>query len=230
MNYYPANARGGANHGWLKTSHSFSFADFYDKNRMGYSALRVINEDYVDADTGFPTHGHRDMEIITIVLSGAVAHKDSMDNEAMVKPGEIQRMSAGSGVRHSEENPLNEKLHLYQIWIQPDKEGYKPSYEQKSFQESYDKYDWTLVVSNTGRQGSLKMNQNADMWIGSFKKSPEIKKTLAEKRNFWLQVMTGEVVCDGKTLKAGDALFFGDEKELALKGHADSQVLLFDLP
>mgnify|MGYP001167406542 CR=1 FL=1 len=223
--------RGGGNHGWLKSQHTFSFADYYDPEMMGFSALRVINEDYVAGGAGFPTHPHRDMEIITVVLSGAVEHKDTMGNTATVLPGEVQLMSAGTGVRHSEYNPNRlEVLHLLQIWILPDKAGYPASYAQKSFREALKSQNWVLAVSNTGRDGSLKMNQNADLWLGRVDAGTALKKELDPKRNYWIQVTKGDLTVEGEKLKAGDGLAMTQTEAIELQSAEGSELILFDLP
>lgn len=223
--------RGGGNHGWLKSQHTFSFADYYDPEMMGFSALRVINEDFVAGGAGFPTHPHRDMEIITVVLSGAVEHKDTMGNTATVLPGEVQLMSAGTGVRHSEYNPNRlEVLHLLQIWILPDKAGYPASYAQKSFREALKSQNWVLAVSNSGRDGSLKMNQDADLWLGRVDAGIKLKKDLDPKRNYWIQVTKGDLTVEGEKLKAGDGLAMTQTEAIELQSNEGSELILFDLP
>ena len=231
MQIRKSNERGGGDHGWLKSQHTFSFADYYDPENMGFSALRVINEDFVAGGTGFPTHPHRDMEIITVVLSGAVAHRDTMGNEAQVRPGEVQLMSAGTGVAHSEYNPLpREVLHLLQIWILPDKAGHKPGYGQKSFAEELKTKNWVLAVSGDGREGSLKMNQNAELWLGRLDAGQQLKKDLNPKRNYWIQITKGDLTIDGEKLVAGDGVALRQSEVAELSTTEGTEMIFFNLP
>lgn len=231
MQIRKSKERGGGDHGWLKSQHTFSFADYYDPENMGFSALRVINEDYIAGGTGFPTHPHRDMEIITVVLSGAVAHRDTMGNEAQVRPGEVQLMSAGTGVAHSEYNPLpKDVLHLLQIWILPDKAGHKPGYGQKSFAEELKEKNWVLAVSGDGRDGSLKMNQDAELWLGRLDAGQQLKKDLNPKRNYWIQITKGDLTIDGEKLSAGDGVALRQSEAAELASSQGAEMIFFNLP
>lgn len=218
--------RGYAEHGWLKSHHTFSFANYYDPNFMGFSALRVINEDYIAPSMGFGMHPHRDMEILTYVLSGAVAHKDSMGNSEIVPAGEFQLMSAGTGVRHSEFNPSDtDELHLYQIWIEPNQLGVTPRYEQARFE---DKVGGTLILSPTGEHGSFSVYQDMKLW--RYQTDGEQSLVLDTQRAYWLQVAKGSVVVNGTRYQAGDALAIIDERELATQSDEFAEFVLFDLP
>lgn len=222
--------RGGADHGWLKTKHSFSFADYYDPNMMGFRDLRVINEDEIAAGAGFPTHGHRDMEIITYVVRGRLEHKDSMGNTAQVLPGEVQHMSAGTGVMHSEYNPQSDQdLKLFQIWIQPNRRGLKPGYGQKSFAHELESGKLILTTSATGRDGSITIQQDADLWIARPKKDQTLSFPLREGRYAWIQVLNGALTVNGEALNAGDAAAITAVSELNLKAIENSEIMIFDL-
>ena len=224
-----ANERGHANHGWLDTYHSFSFANYYDPQWMGFRSLRVINDDLVMPGMDFGTHPHRDMEIITYVLSGALEHKDSMGNGRVIRPGEVQYMSAGTGVRHSEFNPSkDEAVHLLQIWIQPDRAGVTPRYAEKSMKDA-DIGTLNLVTSKAGRDGSIPIHQDADLWLAKLDSGKSVVHKLAKDRQAWVHVAEGEISLNGKTLGAGDAAAVTDEKSLELSANKPSQVLLFDL-
>jgi quercetin 2,3-dioxygenase len=224
-----ANERGHAEHGWLDTYHTFSFADYYDPEWMGFRSLRVINDDMVMPGQGFGTHPHRDMEIITYVLSGALQHKDSMGNGRVIRPGEVQYMAAGTGVQHSEFNPSpDEAVHLLQIWIVPDQKGLKPHYGEKSLAKA-PSGRFNLVVSKTGRDGSLPINQDADLYVARLEAGNQASHALKPDRHAWLHVAEGEVKLDGETLKSGDAAAFSGEKAVKLIAEKPSQVLLFDL-
>jgi hypothetical protein len=229
MNILKANERGHANHGWLDSYHSFSFADYYNPDLMGFRSLRVINDDLVMPGMGFGTHPHRDMEIITYVLGGSLEHKDSMGNGRVIRAGEVQYISAGSGVRHSEFNPSKEEAaHFLQIWIQPDAQGVKPRYAEKSFNTA-ETGKWHLVTSKTGRAGSIAIQQDADLWLGRLEAGQKLSQPLAPKRHAWLQVAEGEVIVNGQTLSGGDAAYASEETKLELSATKPSQVLLFDL-
>jgi len=229
MTMRKANERGHADHGWLNTYHTFSFADYYDPQWMGFRDLRVINDDLVMPGMGFGKHPHRDMEIITYVLSGALEHKDSMGNGRIIKPGEFQYMAAGTGVQHSEFNPSrNEAVHLLQIWIQPDKPGVKPTYGEKSCANAAPGR-LHLIASKSGRDDSIRINQGADLWLAKFSDSETVTHELKPKRHAWIHVAEGEVTLNGKTLNAGDAAAVSDEAKLELIGNGKAQVLLFDL-
>jgi quercetin 2,3-dioxygenase len=224
-----ANERGHAEHGWLDSYHTFSFAEYYDPQWMGFSSLRVINDDLVMPGMGFGTHPHRDMEIITYVLSGALEHKDSMGNGRIIRPGEVQYMSAGTGVRHSEFNPSkDEAVHLLQIWILPDQDGLNPHYAEKSLAGA-PKGQFHLVASKLGREGSLAIHQDADLYIAQLEPGNEVVQALKPGRHAWVHVAEGEVKLNGHTLKTGDAAAFFDEPAVKLSGTKPSQVLLFDL-
>jgi len=229
INIYKANERGHANHGWLDTYHSFSFADYYDPERMGFHHLRVINDDLVMPGMGFGTHPHRDMEIITYMLSGSLEHKDSMGNGRVIRTGEVQYMSAGSGVRHSEFNPSKEEAaHLLQIWIQPDATGVKPRYAEKSFAKT-ETGKLQLVTSKTGRDNSIAIHQDADLWLAKLQPKENVAHPLAANRAAWVHIAEGEITLNGQTLAGGDAAAVSREMELKLTAHKPSQVLLFDL-
>jgi len=226
----PSNERGGGDYGWLKTRHTFSFNDYSDSKWMGFRSLRVINEDWVAPGGGFPTHPHRDMEIITYVLSGKLEHKDSLGTGSVILPGDGQRMTAGRGIRHSEANASpTEAVHLLQIWILPDKSGHEPGYEQKSFPESEKHGKFRLIASNEGAEGSVKINQDAKLFVTLLAPGEEVTQPLAAKRSAWLQVAKGEIELNGKRLKQGDGAAISDEAKLKVKGIEESEVLLFDL-
>jgi redox-sensitive bicupin YhaK (pirin superfamily) len=231
------NDRGHFNHGWLDTYHSFSFADYYDPKFMGFSALRVINEDKIAAQRGFGTHPHKNMEIITYVMKGALEHKDSMGNGSLIKPGEIQYMSAGKGVFHSEWNSSPEEVHLLQIWIMPDQNAYglEPLYGQYNFLEKQKAKDgWRLLASPTGSDGSIKIRSSTHLWNSILSAGEQCRFDLSPQRSAWLQVGKGqvEVICDGKSfaLEGGDGLAIVDQKEIQILASQGSEVLLFDLP
>jgi redox-sensitive bicupin YhaK (pirin superfamily) len=226
----PSAERGGGNHGWLDTKHTFSFADYWDPKWMGFRSLRVINEDRVAPNTGFPTHPHRDMEIITYVLEGKLEHKDSLGTGSVILPGDGQRMTAGSGIRHSEFNPsTTEPVHLLQIWIQPEKAALPPSYEQKTFPEAEKRGKLRLVASRNASDGSVKINQDANLYVSLLKPEEEVTHDFAPGRYGWLQVARGAVEVNGKKLNQGDGAAITDEKQLTVKGAQDAEVLLFDL-
>jgi hypothetical protein len=225
-----AAERGHANHGWLDSYHSFSFADYQDPAHMGYGPLRVINEDRVQPGSGFGTHGHRDMEIISYVLEGALGHDDSMGNGSSIVPGDVQRMSAGTGVRHSEYNhSKSAATHFLQIWIEPRITGIKPSYEQKHFGPEEKRGRLRLIASPDGREGSVSMNQNALLYAGLFEAAEQASIELAPGRKGYVHVARGKLTANGHELSAGDALKTGAGRiDLGL-GH-DAEVLVFDLP
>ncbi len=227
----PATERGHFNHGWLDTYHSFSFADYWDPKHMGFRSLRVINEDQVAPQMGFGTHPHRDMEIITYVLEGSLAHKDSMGTGSVIRPGEVQRMSAGTGVLHSEfNNSPSEKVHLLQIWILPERRGLEPSYEQKDFPAEEKLNRFRVIASHDGRDGSVTIHQDAQLAAAILEKGKTVGYDLGKSRYAWLQVARGEITLNGKTLKAGDGAAVEKESSIELTGAADrSEVLLFDL-
>ncbi|WP_323636429.1 pirin family protein [Pectobacterium polaris] len=223
-----AQDRGHANHGWLDSWHTFSFADYYDPDFMGFSALRVINEDYIEGGQGFGTHPHKDMEILTYVLSGAVEHQDSMGNKEQVPAGEFQIMSAGTGIRHSEYNASkDEQLHLYQIWILPEKTGLTPRYEQKRFDVQQGRQ---LVLSPDAREGSLKVFQDMTLWRWALKAQEQSVYQIQADRRVWVQVVRGTVEINGQKAEASDAFAVWDETAISVHASEDSEILLFDLP
>lgn len=226
----PAGQRGGGDHGWLKTRHTFSFSDYWDPKWMGFRSLRVINEDWVAPNTGFPTHPHRDMEILTYVLEGKLGHKDSLGTGSVILPGDGQRMTAGSGIRHSEFNPsTTEPVHLLQIWILPEKDALRPSYEQKSFSEAEKRGRFRLIASREGSDGSVKINQDAELYVSLLKPAEEVAHEFGAGRHGWLQVARGSVEVNGQKLNQGDGAAISDEERVSIKASADSEVLLFDL-
>jgi redox-sensitive bicupin YhaK (pirin superfamily) len=224
-----ARERGHANHGWLDSYHSFSFADYYDPAHMGYGPLRVINEDRVSAGSGFGTHGHRDMEIISYVLEGALAHEDSMGNGSTIVPGDVQRMSAGTGVRHSEYNHNAGVTHFLQIWIEPKFTGLKPSYEQKHFPAADKRGRLRLIASADGAEGSVRLHQDARVYAGLFDGDERASVRLEPGRRAYVHVARGALTVNGEALSAGDALKT-DADALELRDGTAAEVLLFDLP
>jgi redox-sensitive bicupin YhaK (pirin superfamily) len=224
-----ADDRGHADHGWLDTHHTFSFADYYDPKHMGFRALRVINEDVVQAGQGFGTHPHRDMEIVTYVLEGALDHKDSMGTGSVIRPHDVQRMTAGTGVTHSEFNhSKKERVHLLQIWIEPEKRNLTPSYEEKRFAPEQKKNRLRLIGSRDGRDGSVTIHQDVDLYASLLDAGQSLAFTLRPKRHAWLQVIRGDVTLNGKELHAGDGVGATGE-DLALSAKSAAEVLLFDL-
>ena len=226
----PSAERGGGNHGWLNTKHTFSFSDYWDPKWMGFRSLRVINEDRVAPNTGFPAHPHRDMEIITYVLSGKLEHKDSLGTGSVILPGDGQRMTAGSGIRHSEFNPsTTEPVHFLQIWILPEKADLPPSYEQKSFPEDQKRGRLRVIASHDAREGSVKIHQDVKLYVSLLKPDEEVTHEFAKGRYGWLQVARGRVELNGKKLNQGDGAAISDETKLTIKATEDAEVLLFDL-
>jgi redox-sensitive bicupin YhaK (pirin superfamily) len=221
--------RGFADHGWLKSHHSFSFADYFNPRRMGFGNLRVINEDRIAAGTGFGTHPHRDMEIVSYVLEGALAHKDSIGNGARIVPGDVQRMTAGTGVRHSEVNGADSTTHFLQIWILPQREGLAPGYEQKHFDAAAKRGRLALVASPDGREGSLTLNADASIRAGLFDRGEQAELALDPARLAYVHVVRGQLQVNGRSLKAGDAAALADEPHLTLGQGEDAEVLVFDL-
>jgi len=225
-----SNERGHANHGWLDTHFSFSFADYYDPRFMGFRNLRVINEDYIEPAQGFPKHGHRDMEIVTYVISGELSHRDSMGNGETIFPHEVQRMTAGTGVLHSEYSSPTDRTHLLQIWILPEKQNLTPGYEQKKFPAEEKQGKLKLVASRGGDDGSVHINQDVKLYASILKNGQEVSLDLAEDRHAWLQLISGKLEVNGETLEAGDGAAVSDETEFAIRALADeSEFLLFDL-
>jgi quercetin 2,3-dioxygenase len=222
--------RGGGNYGWLNTKHTFSFSDYWDPRWMGFRSLRVMNEDHVAPASGFPTHPHSDMEIITYVLEGKLEHKDSLGTGSVILPGDGQRMTAGRGIRHSEYNPSNnEQVHLYQIWILPEKKGLEPSYEQKSFPTEEKQGKLRLIASPDAKNGSVKINQDARLYASLLAPGEEVAYSFGKNRHGWLQIAKGSVELNGETLQQGDGAAMSDEQKLTIKATKDSEVLLFDL-
>lgn len=225
-----SNERGHANHGWLDTRFTFSFADYFDPKFMGFRVLRVINEDVIEPAQGFPKHGHRDMEIITYVISGELSHRDSMGNGETVRPNEIQRMTAGTGVLHSEYSSLTDKTHLLQIWILPDKDRLTPSYEQKFFPPEEKQGKLKLVASKGGDDDSVHINQDVKLYASVLKTGEEVVLNLVEKRYAWIQLISGSLDLNGETLNAGDGAAISEETVLSIESLQDkSEFLIFDM-
>src|SRR5262245_18827452 len=222
--------RGHFDHGWLDTYHSFSFGDYYDAEQMGFRALRVINEDRVAPGSGFGMHGHRDMEIVTCVLSGALEHKDSLGHGEVLRPGEFQHMTAGRGIQHSEFNPsATEPVHLYQIWLLPREAGMPPAYSQKAFDPAGRDNRWQLVASPDGAGGSLQIQQDASIYLASLSQGNQMRFELPTNRHAWLQVLRGSLEINRTPLEAGDGLAASNEAQILLHANSPSEVMLFDL-
>ncbi|MCG8440453.1 MAG: pirin family protein [Caulobacterales bacterium] len=225
-----AQDRGATNIGWLDSRHSFSFGDYYDPRNMGIGPLRVINDDRVTPGAGFATHGHRDMEIISYVLEGGLEHKDSLGTGSVIRPGEVQRMSAGTGVRHSEYNASGtDPVRFLQIWILPEKDGLEPSYEQKPFSAEERRGRLRLVGSRDGRDGSVTIHQDADMYVGSFTAGERTDFPVRPGRGVWAHVARGSAEIAGRSLSEGDALSARDVEAIAIEGREDAEIVLFDL-
>jgi len=225
-----SKARGAANHGWLDTKFTFSFADYFDPKHMGFRSLRVINEDRIEADQGFPKHGHRDMEIVTYVISGELSHRDSMGNGETIRPHEVQRMTAGTGVLHSEYSSPTDQTHLLQIWILPEKDRLTPSYEQKLFPPEEKQGKLRLVASRGGSDGSVHINQDVKMYASILKSGDTVIYDLTENRYAWIQLISGRLEVNGETLNAGDGAAISEEAALELRSPEDStEFLLFDM-
>ena len=223
-------ARGESRTGWLDSRHTFSFADYWDRAQMGFRALRVINEDRVIPGAGFPAHGHRDMEIITYVLEGVLAHKDSLGNGATIRPGEVQRMSAGTGIVHSEFNASKkEGVHFLQIWIVPDHAGLPPSYEQKPFPPAERRGRLRLVAGPDGAEGAVTVHQDARLYLGALGAGEHVSHDIAKGRGLWLQVARGIVALDGTEMREGDGAAVEGQPSVAIAAETDAEVLLFDL-
>jgi redox-sensitive bicupin YhaK (pirin superfamily) len=226
----PSAERGHFNHGWLDTYHTFSFADYYDPAHMGFRSLRVINDDRVAPGQGFGMHGHRDMEIVTYILEGSLEHKDSMGNGSILRAGELQRMTAGTGVRHSEFNPSrSEPVHLYQIWLLPERTGLKPSYDQKAFAQNERQGKLRLVASPDGGDGSLTIHQDARLYLSILQEGEVVAHPLHPGRHAWVQVLRGNVDLNGHALFAGDGAAVSEEEKLVIESQDVSEILLFDL-
>jgi redox-sensitive bicupin YhaK (pirin superfamily) len=225
-----AEQRGHFDFGWLNTYHTFSFGDYYDPSHMGFRSLRVINEDVVQQGRGFPRHGHRDMEIFTYILQGALQHRDSMGNGSIIRPGDVQRMSAGTGVTHSESNPSpDEPVHLLQIWILPNKEGIQPDYEEKRFPEDEKRNKLRLIISPDAAEGAVKINQDARVYASVLDSSHEVVHSLESGRHAWLQLAAGSVMLNGIDLKQGDGAAVSDESTITIAAPGPAEILLFDL-
>ena len=223
--------RGHADHGWLNSYHSFSFASYQDPNHMGFGPLRVINEDRVAPGQGFGTHGHRDMEIISYVLSGALEHKDNMGNGSVLRPGYVQRMSAGKGVTHSEFNPSpDDSVHFLQIWIEPKVTGIQPGYEETKFDDAAKRGKLRLIASPDGRDGSVTIHQDAYVYASLLDGAEKVTHTLAQGRKAYVHVVSGEVMVNGQTLTTGDAAKLSGETVIEFAHSKDAEILLFDLP
>jgi redox-sensitive bicupin YhaK (pirin superfamily) len=225
-----SSERGHFDHGWLNTYHTFSFDQYYDPRYMGFRTLRVINEDFVAAGRGFPTHGHRDMEIITYILEGALKHQDSMGNGSVIRPGDVQRMTAGTGVRHSEQNASDkERVHLLQIWILPHTVGLEPGYEQKAFSEDERRGRLRLIASEDGREGSVLVHQDVSLYASILPAGKEVEHAMDERRYAWIQVARGSVSVNGEKAAQGDGAVVVGESSLRISADEDAEVLLFDL-
>ncbi|MGE3410270.1 MAG: pirin family protein [Pirellulales bacterium] len=226
-----ADERGFFDHGWLRTHHTFSFGEYHDPAFMRFRSLRVMNEDYVAPGQGFGMHPHRDMEIVTYVLSGELEHQDSMGHGEVLRPGEFQRMSAGTGIRHSEFNPSPDvPVHLYQVWLLPRERGLEPGYEQKAFPVDEKQGRLRIVASPDGREGSLTINQDARIYLATLDAGQRITHELAPGRHAWLQLLRGALDLNGKAMAAGDGAAMSDETVLSLSATSPAEVMLFDLP
>jgi len=226
----PGDERGVANFGWLDSRHSFSFGHYHDPNHMGFGVLRVINEDRVKPGAGFDTHGHRDMEIISYVLAGALEHKDSLGTGSVIRPGEVQRMTAGTGIRHSEVNPSKtDPVHFLQIWILPEREDLAPGYEQKKIPDADSRGRLRLIGSRDGRDGSVTIHQDVDLYAGSFAEGESARLVLRPGHGAWVQVARGEVVVNGERLGAGDGAAITDAEAVEIEGRNGGEVLVFDM-
>ena len=225
-----SESRGGADHGWLKSKHTFSFADYHNPSMMGFAKLRVVNEDWIEPGQGFGTHPHRDMEIVTYMIDGSLEHKDSMGNGSVIRPGELQRMTAGTGVRHSEFNhSADDQAHLLQIWILPERNGLEPGYEQKLFPSEEKSNRWRLVGSRDGRDGSLTIHQDVNLYSSELGQDNELEYVFGGRRRGFLQVVRGAIEVEGHKLVAGDAVATQDQASLSIRAATDSELLLFDM-
>ncbi len=225
-----ANERGKANYGWLDTNYTFSFSNYYDPRFMGFRSLRVINEDFIEANQGFPTHGHADMEILTYVMSGELSHKDSMGNGETIRPNEVQRMTAGTGITHSEFSSATDETHLLQIWILPEEKNLMPSYEQTFFAPEEKKSKLKLVASRAGTDDSVTIHQDVSLYSSILATGETVEHNLAENRHAWIQIVKGNLEINGETLHQGDGAAVSDEILLEIKSLEDeTEFLLFDL-
>lgn len=222
--------RGFADHGWLKSRHTFSFGEYHDPNNIGFGPLRVINEDRIAGGSGFGTHPHRDMEIISYVMTGGLEHEDSMGNKTVIRPGEVQRMSAGTGIRHSEYNHLPDtETHFFQIWIHPRHKANEPGYGQKSFERELQTRKMVLVVSQNAREGSIAIDQDADVYLSRLAEGDQVPFAVKAGRGVWIQVLRGKARIDGQDLETGDAFSSTDEGVLEISAGARSELMIFDL-
>jgi redox-sensitive bicupin YhaK (pirin superfamily) len=225
-----SHERGHFDHGWLNTYHTFSFDQYYDPRYMGFRSLRVINEDFVAPGRGFPTHGHRDMEIITYILEGGLKHEDSMGNGSIIRPGDVQRMTAGTGVRHSERNASDAaRVHLLQIWILPNAENLNPGYEQKAFSEEERRGKLRLIASNDGREDSVHLNQDVSLYASILDEGAEVERLLDPSRYGWIQVARGSIAVNGEKAEQGDGVVVVAESSLKIEARENAEILLFDL-
>lgn len=230
MNIRKAQDRGPSNLGWLKSQHTFSFGNYYDPRHMGFESLRVINDDRVAAGAGFGTHPHSNMEIISYVLDGALAHKDSMGNGSVIRPGEVQRLSAGTGMTHSEFNHSKDnEVHFLQIWFLPDEQGVKPDYEQKAFSDAEKRGQFRLVASKTGRDGSVSLHQDMDMSVALIDGDEQVTYSTSNDRALWVHVARGEVTMNGHQLSAGDGVAIREEERLSFEKGSQAEVIIFDM-
>src|SRR5215218_3465262 len=230
INIRKSNERGHFDHGWLNTYHTFSFDQYYDPRYMGFRNLRVINEDFVAGGRGFPTHGHRDMEIITYILEGALKHEDSMGTGSVIRPGDVQRMSAGTGVRHSEQNASSvERVHLLQIWILPHTIDLEPSYEQQAFSDDERRGQLRLIASEDGRDGSVTVHQDVSLFASILQADETVERSMDQTRYAWIQVARGSIDVNGESAAQGDGVVVAGEPSLTIRAEQPSELLLFDL-
>ena len=230
IEFIPADSRGAADHGWLKAKHSFSFADYYDPERMGFGSIRVINEDRIEPGQGFGTHPHNDMEIVTYIIDGALEHKDSMGNGSVIQAGDVQRMTAGTGVLHSEFNhSKSDAVHLLQIWILPQERSLQPGYEQQHFGREDKLNQWRLIASGDGRAGSMRVHQAVDLYACVLEKGYTLQHSFAPGHKGWLQIVSGTVTVNGEQMGAGDGAAIEDLQELTLESTDEVEAVLFDM-
>ena len=225
-----AESRGAADHGWLKAKHSFSFADYYDPSRMGFASIRVINEDRIEPGQGFGTHPHKDMEIVTYIIDGALEHKDSMGNGSVIRAGDVQRMTAGTGVHHSEFNHSEtETVHLLQIWILPEENSLQPGYEQQHFDRKDKLNQWRLIASRDARESSMRVHQAVDLYASVLEAGHELRHSFAAGQSGFLQIVSGSVAANGEQLTAGDGAAIQDVDELIFEATSEAEAILFDM-
>jgi redox-sensitive bicupin YhaK (pirin superfamily) len=226
----PADTRGAADHGWLKAKHSFSFADYYDPERMGFGSIRVINEDRIEPSKGFGTHPHNDMEIVTYIIDGALEHKDSMGNGSVIRAGDVQRMTAGTGVRHSEFNHSeNDVVHLLQIWILPQELSLQPGYEQQHFSREDKLNQWRLIASSDGREASVHVHQAVDLYASVLEGGSKLQHSFGSGRSGYLQIVSGTVTANGEQMSAGDGATIENLEELTVEAIDEAEAVLFDM-